>query len=155
MTACKYYWPILEWTKYARLVLHVTLYDTGRSSFPGPYKKNWGYKLRVYPLLQAPLHHCLYIYVYIYICIFTFTFMHLADAFIQSVLQCIQVIHFFVSTCVPWESNPQPLRCQRNALTTEPQELRYRNRNRYIYIYIYVCMHINTYLHTCIRPFKI
>ncbi len=46
--------------------------------------------------------------------------MHLADAFIQSDLQCNQVIHFFVSTCVPWESNPQPLRC--NALTTEPQE---------------------------------
>ncbi len=40
----------------------------------------------------------------------TFTFMHLADAFIQSDLQCIQVIHIFfcVSTCVPWESNPQP-----------------------------------------------
>ncbi len=47
----------------------------------------------------------------------TFTFIHLADAFIQSDLQCIQAIHFFVSTCVPWESNPQ-----RNALTTEPQE---------------------------------
>ncbi len=29
---------------------------------------------------------------------FTFTFMHLADAFIQSDLQCIQAIHFFVST---------------------------------------------------------
>ncbi len=42
---------------------------------------------------------------------FTFTFMHLAEAFIQSDLQCIQAIHFFVSTCVPWESNPQPLRC--------------------------------------------
>ncbi len=26
---------------------------------------------------------------------FTFTFMHLADAFIQSDLQCIQAIHFF------------------------------------------------------------
>ncbi len=48
--------------------------------------------------------------------------MHLADAFIQSDLQCIQVIHFFVSTCVPWQSNPQPLRCYHNALTTEPQE---------------------------------
>ncbi len=42
---------------------------------------------------------------------FTFTFMHLADAFIQSDLQCIQAIHFFVSMCVPWESNPQPLCC--------------------------------------------
>ncbi len=29
----------------------------------------------------------------------TFTFMHLADAFIQSNLQCIQAIHFFVSMC--------------------------------------------------------
>ncbi len=38
-------------------------------------------------------------------------FMHLADAFIQSDLQCIQAIHFFVSMCVSWESNPQPLRC--------------------------------------------
>ncbi len=27
--------------------------------------------------------------------LFTFTFMHLADAFIQSDLQCIQAIHFF------------------------------------------------------------
>ncbi len=42
---------------------------------------------------------------------FYFTFMHLADAFIQSDLQCIQAIHFFVNTFVPWESNPQPLRC--------------------------------------------
>ncbi len=43
----------------------------------------------------------------------TFTFMHLADAFIQSDLHSlsIQAIHFFVSTCVSWESNPQPLRC--------------------------------------------
>ncbi len=39
------------------------------------------------------------------------TFKHLADAFIQSDLQCIQVIIFFVSMCVPWELNPQPLRC--------------------------------------------
>ncbi len=45
---------------------------------------------------------------YVYV---TFTFMHLADAFIQSDLQYIQVIHFLVSTCVPWESNPQPFRC--------------------------------------------
>ncbi len=34
---------------------------------------------------------------------FTFTFMHLADAFIQSDLQCIQAIHFFIflSVCQP------------------------------------------------------
>ncbi len=37
--------------------------------------------------------------------------LHLADAFIQSDLGlAIQVIQFFVSTRVPWESNPQPLR---------------------------------------------
>ncbi len=37
-----------------------------------------------------------------------FTFMHLADAFIQSPLQCIQVIHFLsICMCVPWELNPQ------------------------------------------------
>ncbi len=41
--------------------------------------------------------------------------MHLADAFIQSDLQCIQAIHC-LSVCVPWELNPQPLRCWRNAL---------------------------------------
>ncbi len=34
-----------------------------------------------------------------------FTFMHLADAFIQSDLQCIQVIHLL---SVSWELNPQP-----------------------------------------------
>ncbi len=42
--------------------------------------------------------------------------------FIQSDLQCIQVIHL-LSVCVPWESNPQHLRCQRNALP-----LSHRNR---------------------------
>ncbi len=33
--------------------------------------------------------------------------MNLADAFIQSDIQCTQAIHFF-SMCVPWELNPQP-----------------------------------------------
>ncbi len=40
---------------------------------------------------------------------FTFTFMHLADAFIQSDLHCIQVtvtVLHFLSACFPWESNP-------------------------------------------------
>ncbi len=36
--------------------------------------------------------------------------MHLADAFIQSDLQYIQAIHFFISMCVPWELNPHPFR---------------------------------------------
>ncbi len=50
-----------------------------------------------------------------------FTFMHLADAFIQSDLQCIQVIHL-VSMCVPWELNPQPFALLTQCSTTEPQE---------------------------------
>ncbi len=49
----------------------------------------------------------------------TFTFMHLADAFIQSDLQCIQVIHLH-STCVSWESNPQPFAQLTQCSTTEP-----------------------------------
>ncbi len=54
--------------------------------------------------------------------LFTFTFMHLADAFIQSDLQCIQVIHV-LSLCVfPWELNPQPFALLTQCSTTEPQE---------------------------------
>ncbi len=50
---------------------------------------------------------------------FTFTFMHLADAFIQSDLHCIQAIHF-LSVCVPWELNPQPFALLTQCSTTEP-----------------------------------
>ncbi len=53
---------------------------------------------------------------------FTFIFMHLADAFIQSDLQCIQAIHFFISMCVPWELNPRPFALLTQCSTTEPQE---------------------------------
>ncbi len=52
----------------------------------------------------------------------SFTFMHLADTFIQSDLQCIQAIHFFISICVPWELNPQPFALLTQCSTTEPQE---------------------------------
>ncbi len=38
--------------------------------------------------------------------------MYLADAF----------IHFFVSMCVPWELNPQPLALLTQCSTTESQE---------------------------------
>ncbi len=49
--------------------------------------------------------------------------MHLADAFIQSDLQCIQaIIYFFISMCVPWELNPQPFALLMQCSTTEPQE---------------------------------
>ncbi len=50
--------------------------------------------------------------------------MHLADAFIQSDLQCIQVIRV-LSVCVPWELNPQPFALQTQCSTTEPQEHQY------------------------------
>ncbi len=53
---------------------------------------------------------------------FTFTFMHLADAFIQSDLQCIQAIQFFSSMCVPWELNPWPFALLTQCSTTEPQD---------------------------------
>ncbi len=52
----------------------------------------------------------------------TFTFMHLADAFIQSDLQCIKAIHFLIIMCVPWELNPQPFVLLTHRFTTEPQE---------------------------------
>ncbi len=48
--------------------------------------------------------------------------MHLADAFIQSDLQCIQDIYVFISMCVPWELNPQPFALLTQCSTTEPQE---------------------------------
>ncbi len=48
--------------------------------------------------------------------------MHLTDAFIQSDLQYIQVIHFFISMCVPSELNPQPFALLTQCSTTEPQE---------------------------------
>ncbi len=44
------------------------------------------------------------IFIIIY---YIYIFMHLADAFIQS----DSGYTFFVSICVPRESNPQPLRC--------------------------------------------
>ncbi len=47
--------------------------------------------------------------------------MHLADAFIQSNLQCSQVKHF-VSVCVPWELNPEPFTLLTQCSTTEPQD---------------------------------
>ncbi len=37
--------------------------------------------------------------------------LHLADTFIQSDLQLHSGYTFLTSMCVPWESNPQPLRC--------------------------------------------
>ncbi len=41
----------------------------------------------------------------------TFLHLHLSDAFIQSDLQVDSGYICIVSMCVPWESNPQRLRC--------------------------------------------
>ncbi len=46
-----------------------------------------------------------------FLALFFVFILHLADAFIQSDLQLHSGYTFFVSTCVPWESNPQPLCC--------------------------------------------
>ncbi len=47
--------------------------------------------------------------------------MHLADAFIQSDLQCIQVIHF-LSVCVFPDLEPTTFALLTQCSTTEPQE---------------------------------
>ncbi len=52
--------------------------------------------------------------------IILFTFMHLADAFIQSDLKLHSGYTFLISTCVPWESNPQPFALLTQCSTTEP-----------------------------------
>ncbi len=53
--------------------------------------------------------------------------MHLADAFIQSDLQYIQVTHSHMSMCVPWESNPQPSALLTQCSTTEPHRNNYNS----------------------------
>ncbi len=50
------------------------------------------------------------------------TFMHLADAFIQSDLQCIQVIHFFQYVCSLGIEPTTFFALLMQCSTTEPQE---------------------------------
>ncbi len=52
-----------------------------------------------------------------------FFLTYLVDAFIQSELQCIQAIHFFVSMCVPLGIEPTTFALLTQCSTTEPQEL--------------------------------
>ncbi len=63
-----------------------------------------------YAIIYYFTRWCLFMYLFCKYHFLVLIHLHLADAFIQSDLQCIQVIHF-LSVCVPWESNPQPLRC--------------------------------------------
>ncbi len=52
--------------------------------------------------------------------------MHLADAFIQSDLQCIQAIYLLLSVCVFLGIRTHNLcAANANALTTEPQEQKF------------------------------
>ncbi len=56
------------------------------------------------PFYIMSVYACVYMYVHTHThthTIYTFTFMHLADAFIQSDLQYIQVIHFFCQYVFP------------------------------------------------------
>ncbi len=57
--------------------------------------------------------------------------MHLADAFIQSDLQCIQAIHFFLSVCVFLGIKPTTFALLTQWSTTEPQEHNTNNTNIY------------------------
>ncbi len=50
-----------------------------------------------------------------------FTFMHLADAFIQSNLKCIQVIHFFCQYMCSLGIEPTIFVLLTQCSTTEPQ----------------------------------
>ncbi len=58
--------------------------------------------------------------------------MHLADTFIQSNLVYSGYTFYFVSTCVPWELNPQPFALLTQCSTTEPQEISYGHLNQFI-----------------------
>ncbi len=60
----------------------------------------------------------------------TITCMHLADAFIQSDLQCNQAIHF-LSVCV-FPGNSQPFALLTHCSTTEPQEHHYSIKDIHI-----------------------
>ncbi len=69
----------------------------------------------------------------------TFTFMHLADSFIQSDLQCIQVIHL-LSVCVfpgNWTHD-----LYTTCSTTEPQEHLSEARTLSLYLNSTVKIHI-------------
>ncbi len=77
----------------------------------------------------------------------TFTFMHLADAFIQRDLQLHSSYTFFISMCVPWESNPQPFALLTQCSTTEP------HRNTYN-VYILKKMSVNRNLRPLINNIK-
>ncbi len=52
----------------------------------------------------------------------TFTFMHLADAFIQSDLQCIQAIHLYCQYMCSLGIEPTTFALLMQCSTTEPQE---------------------------------
>ncbi len=100
----------------------------------------------IYIYIYIPAYVCVYICIYCGLCLNCYPIVYISIAINgPCTLQCIekykhmlnlskatysatiQAIHFFISTCVPWESNPRILRCQRNALTTEPKEHMYGN----------------------------
>ncbi len=60
----------------------------------------------------------------------TFIFMHLADAFIQSDLQCIQVIIFFCQYMSSLGIEPTTFALLAQCSTTEPQEHNTNNKKQ-------------------------
>ncbi len=78
--------------------------------------------------------------------------MHLADAFIQCDLQCIQSHTFIVSMCVPWELNPQPLQCNAMLYHWATGTLGYISKfNFYSIVPWYIC--ILNWLPKCVLTF--
>ncbi len=109
---CKYSWAhlVMSMTESCRWVMKYRLRTQG------PQASNKG--LRPSPLRTEISSVSLNILMMLFT--FTFTFMHLADAFIQSDLQLHSGYTFFISMCVPWESNPQPFALLTQCSTTEP-----------------------------------
>ncbi len=68
----------------------------------------------------------------------TFTFMHLADTSIQSDLQYIQVIHFFVCSL---GIEPTSFALLTQCSTTEPQEHKLKVINDIMTVKVYLVKH--------------
>ncbi len=63
------------------------------------------------------------------------TFMHLADAFIQTLIFTVLSGYTFFCMCVPWELNPEPFQLLTQCSTTEPQGHRCKTKSEIILYY--------------------
>ncbi len=77
----------------------------------------------------------------------TFTFMHLADAFIQSNLQCIQIrFYIFISSCLPGKRTHDP-----GVASAMPYYL--SNRKAVTQIWVNVLASVNAVIVICFSQF--